>query len=240
MVFPFGVSVSDFISGIKVLKDAVEAFSDTRGARADYAELFRSLDSLDKTFNAISHFNTAAHYEAIAPVFEGCKTCVTNFLVDVAKFKSLGNRKAEKQTLADWFRQIQWALCKKEDVRKFREQLETHLSALEMLLLTFQVYGLLCFSPLLSLLIDFYSESQIRLKKQVDTMQKDVEAVESKIDWLWEVQKESRKEISSANRAQGQELSIIKVGIECSSSESRMQSTALQYIQERLQRYGGY
>jgi hypothetical protein len=238
MVFPFGVSVSDFISGIKILKDAVEALSDTRGARADYAELFRSLDSLDKTFNAISHFKTAAHCEAIAPVFEGCKTCVTNFLVDVAKFKSLGNRKAEKQTLAARFRQVQWALCKKEDVRKFREQLEIHLSALEMLLLTFQVYGLLRFPPLLSPSIDFYSESQIRLENQVDTTHQSVEAVESKVDRFCEAQKELRQELSSANLAQGQELSIIKVGIECSSSELRIQSTTLKNMQERLQRYG--
>jgi hypothetical protein len=237
MVFPFGVSVSDFISGIKIFKDAVEALSDTRGARADYAELFRSLDSLDRTFNAISHFNTAAHYEAIAPVCEGCKTCVTNFLVDVAKFNSLGNRKAGKQTLAARFRQVQWALCKKEDVRKFREQLETHLSALEMLLLTFQVYGLLCFPLPLFLLINFYSESQTRLKNQVDTTHKGVEAIECKVNRFWEVQKDSRQEVLSANRAHAQELSIVKFGVECSSSELRTQSTALRDIKERLQRY---
>jgi hypothetical protein len=197
MVFPFGVSVSDFISGIKIFKDAVEALSDTHGARANYAELFRSLDSLDKTFSAISCFNTAAHHEAITPIFEGCKLCVTNFLVDVAKFKSLGGRKAGKQTLAARFRQVQWALCKKEDVRKFREQLETHLSALEMLLLTFQVYGLLHFLPPLCHFIDFHSESQIRLKNQVHVTHESVIAVESKIDQFWEVQDELRQEMSS-------------------------------------------
>lgn len=83
-------------------------------------------------------------------------------------------------------------------MRKFREQLETHLGALEILLLTFQVYDLLRFPPALCL-IDIYSESQIRLKNQVDTTHNSVQTIDSKINQFWEVQKDPRQEMTSAN-----------------------------------------
>jgi hypothetical protein len=54
MLFPFGVSVSDFLSGIKLIKTSIEACSDTHGAQADYSELSGSLGSLQRASTAAS------------------------------------------------------------------------------------------------------------------------------------------------------------------------------------------
>lgn len=139
MVFPFGVSISDFIAGIKLFKDAIGSLSDTRGASVEFNQLRQSLESLDKAFQMIPKFNTATHDEALSPAIEGTRRCVTNFLVGVAKFDILNDKSVSNRKLKRSFRQIQWAVCKREDVKKFRIELETHISSIEMHLLSFQM-----------------------------------------------------------------------------------------------------
>ena len=141
MVFPFGVSVSDFIAGIKLFKDAIGALSDTRGARADYAELSRSLVSLERSLQALDNvgLDTVQHVQALKETVDACKLCLASFLTDIAKFRQLNVQHVSKARLMARFRQVQWSLCKKEDVRKFRSDVDTHIGALNMLLITFQV-----------------------------------------------------------------------------------------------------
>jgi hypothetical protein len=55
MVVPFGVSVGDFIAGIKLFKGEIESFSSTRGARADYIELRKCLGA-ETSLNAANQF----------------------------------------------------------------------------------------------------------------------------------------------------------------------------------------
>jgi hypothetical protein len=52
MPVPFGFSAGDFIAGIKLLKDAFKALSDTRGATENYSKLIETLDSLEKILDA--------------------------------------------------------------------------------------------------------------------------------------------------------------------------------------------
>lgn len=141
MVFPFGVSVSDFIAGVTLFKNVIDSLSETRGARADFAELARSLASLERALKALSKINldTAQHIQALKQNLDACKLCLTTFLVDMAKFRKLDAQYVTTARFGIILRQIQWALCKKEDVRKFRSEIETHIGALEMLLITFQM-----------------------------------------------------------------------------------------------------
>lgn len=141
MVFPFGVSVGDFIVGVKLFKDAVNSFSETRGARADFDELSRSLSSLERAFEALGKvkLETDQHRQAIEQNLNACKICLSAFLVDIAKFQKLDATNVTRSRLGGAFRQVQWALCTKDDVQKFRLEIETHIGALAMLLITFQM-----------------------------------------------------------------------------------------------------
>jgi hypothetical protein len=65
MVFPFGVSIGDFIVGIKLFEDAIESLSDTRGGRADFVELRNTLDSLDIALDATSQFGSVLHLATV-------------------------------------------------------------------------------------------------------------------------------------------------------------------------------
>lgn len=141
MVFPFGVSLSDFVLLIKLVIDTIQGASDIRRARSDFTKLLQSLTSLNGalSFMLALRLDTEARREALESTVANCRTCVEDFLVDVAKFRVLKCEYATKARMIMNLRKIQWALCKKEDVRKFHAELEIHIGALEMLLLTFQM-----------------------------------------------------------------------------------------------------
>lgn len=139
MVFPFGVSVSDFIAGIKLMKNVIEAMSDTHGAQAEFVQLVQALDGLSNAFDSILKFDSAVHIEALSPTLEGCIRCVAKFLKDVTKYDIMRDQQVKRRRLIKGLRKIEWATCEKERVKSFRNNLNLHLSALEMHLLSFQV-----------------------------------------------------------------------------------------------------
>jgi hypothetical protein len=109
MVFPFGVSVSDFISGIKLVKTAIEAFSSTHGARSDFVASSRSLDSLNRAPTVLAKLNlsTDKQRQALYENLNDCKECVSRFLVGVAKFQVLKNEYATKARVISNLRKVQ-------------------------------------------------------------------------------------------------------------------------------------
>jgi hypothetical protein len=138
MTAPFGFSVGDFIAGIKLLKTAYDSLSDVGGAKADYLDLRKTLSALDKALNEASQFTTSQHQAAVGEEVKDCKECVKKFLVDFKKFELLKSGPVNMGKLGFAFRKIQWSLCKKEDVRKFKDHLDTHVNALQLQLAIFQ------------------------------------------------------------------------------------------------------
>jgi hypothetical protein len=132
MPVPFDFSVGDFIAGIKLLKNAVDSLSDARGATVDYAELRKTLVSLDKALDAANQLTAPEHRAAVDAEVAGCKSCVKMFLSDFAKFELLRTGFANTSKLTFAFRKLQWSLCKKEDVQRFKEHLQTHTTALQL------------------------------------------------------------------------------------------------------------
>ena len=235
MVFPFGVSVSDFISGVKIFKNAIESLSDTHGARADFAELCRSLDSLDRALRSVSaiKLDTEAHRQALKKTLHNCKTFIASFLVEVAKFQVIKDQYATKARLITNFRKIQWAICKKVDVKKFRLGLETHIGALDMLLLTFQTYVPI-FSERLQLIMP--SELVMRLNIQVNKTQRNIDDVATGVKKCVNDLTELKKNTSIVHNAQTERLSKIKSKMATCTSSIVAQESVLLDVQKRLKR----
>jgi hypothetical protein len=139
MAVPFGFSVGDFIAGIKLLKAAYDSLSDVGGAKADYLDLRKTLSALDKALNEASQFTTPQHQAAVGEEVKDCKECVKKFLMGFKKFELLESEPVNMSKLRFAFRKTQWSLCKKEDIRKFREHLDKHVNALQLQLVIFQV-----------------------------------------------------------------------------------------------------
>ena len=141
MAAGFGFSVSDICMGLKIIKDSIGALNDTRGAAADYSKLVTEVESMQDGLEAVQDLQDAGCLSekqsvALDRAVIGCQENVQDFLTSISKYQAhLTN---DASGLESKFRKIKWALCKKEDVAKFREQLARQASSISMLVITFQ------------------------------------------------------------------------------------------------------
>ena len=142
----FGISVGDFIAGINTLIDIVHSLSDTHGAQADYRELGSELQSLKSGLDGVKALSpdptVTTELSALDAAVEKCRACVESFVERNSKFKSLENTPRKKWSLATLKkhgRGVQWAIWNKDDVQRFRDQIQYHTGAIGMLLGTLQV-----------------------------------------------------------------------------------------------------
>ncbi|KAL8685145.1 MAG: hypothetical protein Q9224_005943 [Gallowayella concinna] len=143
----FGFSVGDIVAGLKLIKQSVEALQDTKGSTADYQALTHEIDSLKDGLEAIEDLRLHQHFGprskqgiAVHEAVARCCHCLNTFLSTISKYQPWLQKNARPGSSwkASW-KKIQWALCKKDDVNRFRAQLERHCSSISMLLVTLQV-----------------------------------------------------------------------------------------------------
>jgi hypothetical protein len=152
MAAPFGFSFGDFIAGICLLKDAVGAFSDTKGARASYQALSLELDSLQSALEGIGdQAYDMAHPRqrlAIDEALERCQRCTNEFVKRISKSKSIltssGGSKWSRSAFERHIRKIEWAMCRQADVDQFRKEIQIHKMAILTLQTTLLRYVSLC------------------------------------------------------------------------------------------------
>jgi hypothetical protein len=146
MAVPFGFSVGDSIAAIGVFKDTIKALGDTQGASADYQELNRALGSLQDGLTSIQSLtlddSQRDHFDVISKVVKDSQRCIDGFLDQTSKFKSLERSNSNKWSLGTFkrnCRKIEWALCKKDDIVKFRSEVGQQVNAIQILLTSFSV-----------------------------------------------------------------------------------------------------
>ena len=142
----FGISVGDFIAGINTLIDIVHSLSDTHGAQADYKELGSELQSLKSGLDGVEALSPdptqTIEFSALIAAIEKCRACVEGFLQQYHKFKRLETKPKKKwsfPTLKKRGRGVQWAIWKRDDVQRFRGQVQCHTEAIGILLSILQV-----------------------------------------------------------------------------------------------------
>ena len=141
MAVGFGFSTSDLFAALKIIRDSVEALNDRRGAAADYADLASEIGSLWDGLEAVKEIQSNPDLSdkqiaAMKRAVDACYTSVESFLESISVYQP--HLSATSSGLVSNYRKIKWALCKKDDVAKFRGRLERHISSINMLLITFQ------------------------------------------------------------------------------------------------------
>ena len=103
MPVPFGISISDFISGINLIMDIVQSLQKTHGAQAGYEELGRELKNLNKGLQCIEDLSLddvqPTHYSTVNEALNDCRLCVDNFLQRISDFSSIDAAPAPPWTL---------------------------------------------------------------------------------------------------------------------------------------------
>src|SRR5215471_16114624 len=143
MAAGFGFSVGDLIAGLRLLSVSFEAVRGAQTSNSDYASLLSELNSLRLALEAIDdlqleHRGTEKQTAAIQRSVTSCRECIDDFLAQIAKYQP-HLQQGGRGGWAAGYRKIKWAVCRQEDVAKFRAKLERHTSSINMLLFTFQV-----------------------------------------------------------------------------------------------------
>lgn len=142
----FGFSIGDLIQGLKLIKQSIKALEDTRGSSADYQALSDEIHSLQDGLEAVEDLRLdqrlgleSKPYIAIQAAVTRCQRCIDVFLSTIRKYQPwLQTIHASGSAWKANLRKIQWALCEKDDVNRFRAQLERRSSSIGMLLVTLQ------------------------------------------------------------------------------------------------------
>ena len=135
----FGFSVGDFVAGLALLKSLIDALDGSFGAKAEYRGLIAQLCCLERALVAIKEIEVqeaSREYDATQQAVRGCRECIDKFILRTASYQSLT---AGKSSIRDQVRKITWAQCRKEDLHKFKEDLNIYVSAINVLLSTLQL-----------------------------------------------------------------------------------------------------
>lgn len=142
-MIPFGVSVGDFISGINLIRELIKALEDSAGSSVEYRDLIRELYSLERALLEVKHLNLdeSQHTQSVAlrQAAVQCQQTIDEFLQKIRKFQPSSSTGGSKSPWRDGLRKIEWALYKKDDVQKFRAQLNGHTASINILLMTLQL-----------------------------------------------------------------------------------------------------
>ncbi|QDS77250.1 hypothetical protein FKW77_003496 [Venturia effusa] len=147
MVFPFGVSVGDFIAGINIILDCVKAVDDVTGATTSYQQLVSTLDAISQSLRSVDALDVQAlpqsQQQAIKAAATACLRCTNSFLRSIDKYGSLKTcPKSSPWTLSSMktgLKKINWSLNMKDDVSRFQRNVTAHLTSLEVWLSSVQI-----------------------------------------------------------------------------------------------------
>ncbi|KAL2012480.1 hypothetical protein VTN00DRAFT_5 [Thermoascus crustaceus] len=139
----FGFSVGDFVTGIKLAKDLVQALSNGTGAQPAYRRLIAELNNLVRVLNDIrsvqltsdsDNSQTAVLEEAVSQ----CQRTIEAFLQRNAKFQSsLGDKRTASRLRAN-LHKIQWAVGRKDEVDQLRVEILGHTTTINTILIARQ------------------------------------------------------------------------------------------------------
>ena len=139
----FGFSAGDFVAGIGLVQDLIKALRDSKGSSKEYLELVAELRSLESALLEVKALDFAAEQQAqraaLRQAVIQCRESIDTFLKELTKYQPHLRLGGSFSLWKDAFRKVQWRLCKKEDLIRFRAEIGFHTQAIQMLMITIQM-----------------------------------------------------------------------------------------------------
>ena len=143
MSLGFGVSINNFSSGFSLIGDLIKTIEDAAGAREEFKNLIRELYSLERSLIEVKHVNIdpSLQFQKNAVEQAACQfqETISIFVSKLEKFRPSFTFSKSSNVVNHMFRQVQWLLCKTDDIDKFRAQIAGHSSSIRTLLATLQL-----------------------------------------------------------------------------------------------------
>jgi len=150
MPVPFGFSVGDCIAVCLLIKDTIKALDSAHGSASEYQAVIRELWALDRALLEVVSLKESvgcgtgctkelnALFVTVGRAVQQCRGSMENFLETIKNYEQslgFGQVKLWKGVRG----KVSWALLRKDDLNKFRAEVNAHSSAINMLLITASV-----------------------------------------------------------------------------------------------------
>jgi hypothetical protein len=146
MSITFG-SVGDIISICLIVKDLVTMLDESRGSASEYREAIRELWMLDKVLLEVDLLSRTcdqtaelnALFVTARSIAQSARQAVEKFRERIKKYDDSLGPGSDGNMVRGISRKVQWRLGHKDDLDKFRAEINAHCSSLNMLLITASV-----------------------------------------------------------------------------------------------------
>lgn len=139
----FGFSAGDFIAALNLVSTVVDALRDSGESSTEYREIISQLFSLETALISVKRIelDDAQQAERIAlmQAASQCQRTIDAFWDKIKKYQPSLRAGGTGSRIKDGWRKVRWALCRKEDLVKFKADLMGHTESIEMLLTTVQM-----------------------------------------------------------------------------------------------------
>lgn len=151
MPITFG-SVGDIIAICLLVKDCVDALSESRGAAASYQAVIRELYILEKALLEIDLLARThgtgdelhALFESASTTVKGCQTSLQTFKSRTRRFEShlcpSTNRSTTQKVFKGSAMKLLWQVSMKDEVARFRAEVVAYSLSINQLLATASMY----------------------------------------------------------------------------------------------------
>lgn len=155
MPITFG-SVGDIISLSLLIKDLVKSLDSSRGSSAEYQAVIRELWSLDHALLEVEALTRSCEQTAqlnaltatVNQCANQCRKCVTRFHEQVKKFGKNLQPGGSGSFIRDTASKIKWQVSEKDDLAKFRAEINAHCFSINMLLTTTGMFVFWNYDPM--------------------------------------------------------------------------------------------
>ena len=139
----FGFSAGDFIAALELVTTVVNALRESGGSSAEYQALVSQLYTLETALLRVKRLelDESQHAEVVAlrQAAAQCQRTIDGFWGKIKKYQPSLRAGGSGSRVKDGWMKVQWAVCKKEDLARFKADLMGHTESIELLLTTVQM-----------------------------------------------------------------------------------------------------
>jgi hypothetical protein len=139
----FGFSAGDFIAALKIVGTVIDALRNSGESSAEYRSLIEQLYTLESSLLGVKRLeldeSQLAEVVALRQAAAQCQRTIDAFWEKIKKYQPSLQSGGTGSRVKDGWRKVKWAVCKKEDIVRFRAELMAHTEGIEIILTTVQM-----------------------------------------------------------------------------------------------------
>ena len=140
----FGFSAGDFVAAIGLVHTVIESLSASGTSSNVYQSLISELYVLEDALIRVKHVELddeqAGERVALERAAAECHRTIDKFMGKIEKYQPHLRAGGSNNKIKDAWMKVRWAVLNKDELEEFKAALRGHQSAIEVLLLSLQMY----------------------------------------------------------------------------------------------------